>query len=180
MAPNERRQDLCIFFWSKRRILMLYVCSLFFVWKFNQLCPVACPPVYQHANALRTAPLARQKKSQITRYFTTQMLHYQKLKSDSEEHLEQVRVFHLHSLYAVLKGQSQSVGARFYTEAYFSLFLSFERALSITCSVKPICSKTPPRYGMNIRTWISQHLFRTEYQHCFFVFTYIPAEFKIS
>lgn len=80
------------------------------------------------------------------------MLHYQKLKSDSEEHLEQVRVFHLPSLYAVLKGQSQSVGARFYTEAYFSLFLSFERALSIECSVKPICSKIPPRYGINIQT----------------------------
>lgn len=108
------------------------------------------------------------------------MLHYQKLKSDSEEHLEQVRVFHLPSLYAVLKGQSQSVGARFYTEAYFSLFLSFERALSITCSVKPICSKTPPRYGINIRTWISQHLFRTKYQYCFFVFIHIPTEFKIS
>ena len=38
-------------------------------------------------------PLARQRKLQITRYFTIQMLHYHKLKSDSEDYkLEQVRV----------------------------------------------------------------------------------------
>ena len=31
-------------------------------------------------------PLARQRKSQITRYFTTQTLNYHKLKSDSKDY----------------------------------------------------------------------------------------------
>ena len=36
--------------------------------------------------------LARQRKLQITRYFTTQMLHYHKLNPDSKDYkLEQVR-----------------------------------------------------------------------------------------
>jgi hypothetical protein len=49
--------------------------------------------------------LARQRKSQVTRYFTTQMLHYHKLESDSGDYkLEQVRVFHLPSLFIVLTG----------------------------------------------------------------------------
>lgn len=136
------------FLCSKIQSAMSYGCGLFCVYLNSKY----YPPVCQRVTSSRTASLARRRKSQITRYFTTYMIHYQKLKSDSEEHLEQVRVFHLPSLYAVLRGQSQSVGARFYTKAYFSLFLSFERALSITCSVKPICSKTPPRYSINIRT----------------------------
>ena len=50
-------------------------------------------------------PLARQTKSQITSYFTTQMLHYHKLRLDSEDYnLEQVRVFSLPSLFVVFKG----------------------------------------------------------------------------
>ena len=46
--------------------------------------------------------LARQRK---LRYFTAQMLHYHKLKSDSEDYkLEQVRGFSLPSLSVVLRG----------------------------------------------------------------------------
>jgi hypothetical protein len=48
--------------------------------------------------------LARQRKLQITRYFTTQMLHYHKLESDSEDYkLEQVSGFKLPGLFVVLK-----------------------------------------------------------------------------
>jgi hypothetical protein len=57
--------------------------------------------------------LGRQRKSQITRYFTAQMLHYHRLKSDSEDYKsEQVRGFNLPSLFVVLTGllEVQSVG----------------------------------------------------------------------
>jgi hypothetical protein len=72
--------------------------------------------------------LAHQSKSQITRYFTTQMLYYHKLKSDSEDYkYEQVRSFDLPSLFVVLK-RFFRVAERgyfgFYTETYFSVFLT--------------------------------------------------------
>ena len=157
-----------VLFCLKYEVLKRHVCGLFCVpfFKIQSAMPHGCDllcvypnskycrSVCLRANASRTAPLACQRKSQITRYFTTQMIHYHKLKSDSEDYkTEQVRVFYLPSLFVVLKGLTVT-GCRclrFYKEAYFPLFLSSERALSITCSAKPICLKTPPESGINIR-----------------------------
>ena len=73
--------------------------------------------------------LARQRKLQVTRYFTTQMLHYHNLRLDSEDYkVEQVRAFNLPSLFLVLRRflELQSAGI-LGSGFYFPRFLMRKR-----------------------------------------------------
>lgn len=71
-------------------------------------------------------PLAHQRKPQITRYFTTQTLHYHKLKPDSEDYKqEQAKVFYLPSLTVVLKGLRVAERVHFGFQAHRGLISQY-------------------------------------------------------